>query len=298
MTDLGIEAFLTIYREGSITGAAQTLYINQSSLSTRLRNLEKELGQELFYRSKGNRKLSLTPAGERFLPLAQQHQALENQMYAVCNPPLTEEILRISSLNSIGSYMLPPVYEHFSNHFPEIRLEIKDIATAEARKALERDKLDVAFSGRMVDNDQIVTIPFMNEPMAFLCSARSDYPDPVNLEDLSVDHQVYSVWTSELRKWHQSVFGTEAKPQIRLGLMSQIRLFISRPQAWAVVPRSIADALQNAPDLRRCKMSFAIPDRRIYLLCRRAALTTRPTECFLASLKTVMETNKVEGLLL
>ncbi len=288
MTSLEIDAFLAIYREGSITKAADSLYINQSSLSTRLRTLERELGCILFDRNKGSRTQTLTPAGKRLLPLARQYQDLEAQMQAVCRPAFTEEVLRISSLNSIGSYLLPPVYAHFSSHWPDIRLEILDISTAEAQKALSRDELDIAFSTLSVSTEQITAIPFRSEPMVFVCSARSDYPDPVSLTDLSPAHEVCSFWTQDMQQWHKAIFGANAEPQVRLELTNQFRLFLARPQAWAIVPKSVADGLQNDRDLRICETDFAIPDRMLYILCRRAARNTKPVICFLDSLKMVL----------
>lgn len=68
MTSLEIEAFLTVQSIGSVTKAAELLYISQSSLSTRLRTLEQELGCSLFVRGKGARAMMLTPEGERFCP--------------------------------------------------------------------------------------------------------------------------------------------------------------------------------------------------------------------------------------
>lgn len=298
MTNLEIDAFLAIYREGSITKAAESLYINQSSLGTRLRTLERELGGTLFDRNKGRRNLSLTSAGQRFLPLAQQYQELEAQMQAVCHPVATDGVLRISSLNSIGSYLLPPVYAQFSSRWPEIRLKIMDISTAEARKAIIRDELDIAFSTLGGSTEQITTIPFLSEPMVFLCSAKSDYPSLVSLTDLSPAHEVYSFWSQDLQQWHKGTFGASAEPQVRLELMSQIRLFTAMPQAWAIVPQSVADTLKNDPDLRICQTDFAIPDRLLYILCRRAARNTKPMVSFLDSLKAVLQEKNTTGLLL
>lgn len=298
MTSLEIQAFLTICREGSISKAAESLYINQSSLSTRLRTLERELGCTLFERNKGSRTLSLTSAGQRFLPLAQQYQELETKMQAVCNPVLTDGVLRVSSLNSIGSYLLPQVYARFSGQWPEIRLIIMDLTTAEAKIAITRNELDLAFSTLSGSTEQITTIPFLSEQMAFLCSAKSDYPDTVSLRDLSPAHEVYSFWSRDLAQWHKSTFGINAEPQVRLELMSQIRLFTAMPQAWAIVPQSVADALRNDPELRVCDTDFMIPERMLYILCRRAARNTKPVVSFLDSLKTVLEEKNTAGLLL
>lgn len=298
MTSLEIQAFLTVQQTLSISRAAEQLYISQSSLSSRLQTLEQELGAPLFVRGRGRRELSLTAEGERFLPLARQHRDLEEKMRALGRPAQTRELLRISSLNSIGSYLLPPVYDRFTRLWPHFRLEIKDFSTAEAREALERDELDLAFSTLSGSTEQIAAIPFLAEPMAFLCAADSSYPDPVELGMLSPAHEVYSFWCADLQQWHRAAFGADAEPQVRLELMSQIRLFTARPDAWAVVPRSIADALADAPDLRRCRTAFSIPDRILFLLCRREARTSEPVTRFLDCLRTVLQEQETPGLLL
>ncbi len=53
--------FLTVAREGSITGAAYSLHLTQPTLSRQLQELEKELGQKLLIRGKS--KITLTPEG-------------------------------------------------------------------------------------------------------------------------------------------------------------------------------------------------------------------------------------------
>ena len=64
MTQTGIACFLAICRYKTITRAAEMLYITQSSLSMRLKNLEAELGGALFFRKKGSREMILTAAGK------------------------------------------------------------------------------------------------------------------------------------------------------------------------------------------------------------------------------------------
>lgn len=298
MTSLEIEAFLTVQRTGSVTKAAELLYISQSSLSTRLRTLERELGCSLFIRGRGAWAMQLTPEGERFLPLAQQHRDLENKMLALGRSTPAEQVLRVSSLNSIGNYLLPAAYRQFAQHWPDIRLEIHDLTTAAAMEAIVRDELDIAFSTLSKSTEHITAIPFLSEPMTLLCAAESDYPDPVPLEALSTAREVYSTWCADVDQWHRSVFGADAEPQVRLELMSQIRLFVAQPGAWAVVPYSIAEALKDAPDLRRCPIDFSVPDRRLYILCNRKTRDSEQVCRFLQCLRSVLKEHRMPGLLL
>lgn len=298
MTSLEIEAFLTVQRTGSITKAAELLYISQSSLSTRLRTLERELGFSLFARGRGTRSMTLTPDGRRLLPLAQQYRDLENRMLALGRDATKDRALRISSLDSVGNYLLPAAYQRFARLWPDIRLEIHDLTTADAIQAIVRNELDIAFSTLSQSTEHITTVPFLSEPMSFLCATGSDYPDPVPLKALSPAREVYSSWCADIDQWHRSVFGADAEPQVRLELMSQIRLFVSQPGTWAVVPHSVAEALGKTPDLRCSRTDFSIPDRRLYILCNRKTRESEPVCRFLDCLRCVQQEQGTPGLLL
>src|SRR5574337_1233430 len=59
--------FLAVVDEGSVTAAARSVHVAQPSLSRQIRALEGELGVELFTRDR--RRVRLSPAGRRFLPI-------------------------------------------------------------------------------------------------------------------------------------------------------------------------------------------------------------------------------------
>jgi len=122
--DQEILAFLEICRCKSISKAAEKLFISQSSLSTKIRILERNLGYSLFIRGKGSRSVMLTDKGEKFLGLAVKYQEILEKMLALGRDGGSEK-LRISSMNSLGTHLLTPVYERFMAENPDIILEIK-----------------------------------------------------------------------------------------------------------------------------------------------------------------------------
>ena len=70
MTLQQLKYALTIARSGSINEAAKQLFISQPSLSETIRELESEVGFDIFLRS--NRGIVITPEGEEFLSYAGQ----------------------------------------------------------------------------------------------------------------------------------------------------------------------------------------------------------------------------------
>lgn len=268
MTNLEVEAFLTVCRQKTISQAAAELYVSQSSLSTRLRKLERELGYLLFLRRKGGREVELTPEGRKFYTLALQYQEVVRQMFTVAEHPAPGKF-RVSSINSIGTYLLPPVYERFLQSYPQVRLEIQDMESEMACRKIVQGATDLAFTTANRRSGQIDAFPVLLEPMALICSADSPYPHTVEPEMLAVKDEVYIEWCAEYSQWHQAVFGADAVPRIRLEIMGQLQRFVKKKNSWAIVPASVAKGLTEAPDIRLHQMAFSVPGRTVYALCAR-----------------------------
>lgn len=287
MNKLEIDAFLSVCRHKNISKAAEELFINQSSLSTRLKMLEDRLGCPLLLRSKGKREISLTAQGQAFYDLALQYQDITDKMFSVGQRDMVDE-LRISAINSVGNYLMPPVFRRFIEYHPNIQLTIQDMEAEMACSSIIRGKTDMAFSTGKMETDQIVATPFMREPFVIICASESVYPDTVNLEDLPTWEEVYIKWSAEYRFWHQSTFG-DAPHQFELELMGQIALFVSQPGKWAIVPKSIADHICADSNLRQCIPAFHIPNRSIYILRHRDNAKSKCILYFIDTLREVLQ---------
>ena len=77
MTQVELSTFLAIVKYGSISLAAEKLYITQPAISRRLLSLENELGYALLERRKGKRAMELTPEGREFISVAQRWLSVE-----------------------------------------------------------------------------------------------------------------------------------------------------------------------------------------------------------------------------
>src|SRR5258707_6173982 len=108
-----IEGFLEVARQGSVSRAAEALFITQRTLTARLHGLERELGVKLFLRTLGG--MRLTDAGRAWVPFAERamralvegRDALE-QVKAASAGHLT-----IGSALAVSTYILPDLLERF-----------------------------------------------------------------------------------------------------------------------------------------------------------------------------------------
>ena len=85
MNLLNIRTFLYIARYQTISGAAEAMYTTQPTVSSRLSQLEAELGVTLITRHKGHRTIELTEKGQDFIPIAERWLALDRQTMQFCH---------------------------------------------------------------------------------------------------------------------------------------------------------------------------------------------------------------------
>lgn len=116
--------FLGVARAESALEAAQSLGLDQSTISRRLYRLEKDMGAKLFDRSpQGHR---LTTAGHRLLDHVEKLESTFTEVEADVlgdSVELTGEI-RLGATEAFGSYFLAPHLAHFCTQHPAITVDL------------------------------------------------------------------------------------------------------------------------------------------------------------------------------
>ena len=264
MTDLEIEGFLAICKHKNLSMAAQTMFMSQSSISERLKNLESKLGVTLFQRNRGNREIALTPQGKVFRDLALQHSEITKRMLSVGDVSQTIR-LRIGCLSSIGNFLFPLVCQRFLQRYPQSELSFYTMNGTTARAKLANREIDLAFSTYGAQSGQITATPFLLEPLVLICSANSEYPDVVEQTALSHKDEIYRRWSYDYERWHQSAFGAETPPLVATDFLDRFwPYFETRPNTWSIVPNSVAASLCSSSKIRKCRTEFHMPDRMIF----------------------------------
>lgn len=147
----------------NLSGVASSLYISQPGVSRQIKDLEDELGVELFER-RGKRLIGLTASGEVLVPVIDRILLDVRNLKQVADRFAIQDYgeLRIGSTHTQARYVLPSVLQAFRQRFPKVRLilqqgtptQIADwVASGEAdvgvsTEALDRHRDLQAFPGR------------------------------------------------------------------------------------------------------------------------------------------------------
>jgi DNA-binding transcriptional LysR family regulator len=117
--------FEAIVREGSFSRAALVLEVSQAAISGRIQALERELGTPLFLR--GGRRVTLTEAGETFLPYARRAVAVLAEGAEAASGARKGQHGRVTigAVDSISDGLLVPVVARYRATHPSVRLSVR-----------------------------------------------------------------------------------------------------------------------------------------------------------------------------
>jgi DNA-binding transcriptional LysR family regulator len=185
-----LEYFVAVAAELNFSRAAERIHVVQSALSASVARLEKELGVELFDRSK--RQIALTPAGRVFLDHAREVMHTAHRARTAVNvfrDQLTGTVT-VGTLMSWGTLNLPAALEEFRRSNPLVTVQLRQSVAGSAGHltAIADGRMDLALVSIASPGSQLVRLrELMREPMVFVCESTHPLADrrQIGLADLA-----------------------------------------------------------------------------------------------------------------
>ncbi len=141
-----LHAFQTVARAGSIRAAAQSLNVAPSAISRTLRQLEDELGTQLFERAR--QRLRLTSAGEILLYYARTSAAELDRATAFIGDlaGLRRGSVSIAAVESVTRGLLPDVLASFWKRHPAVRVDVMTLGSQQSVDSVVQSDCDLALA--------------------------------------------------------------------------------------------------------------------------------------------------------
>jgi DNA-binding transcriptional LysR family regulator len=151
-----LAAFACVVRRGSVTAAAEELFVTQPSVSAAVAALERELGAKLLERD--GRGLRPTSAGAAFAPYASHVLGLLEEGGRAAREAASggRATLRISAVTSAGDHVVPPLIRAFRDAHPELDIDLHIGNRREVFAGLLDHRADVAITGRVPDDERLI----------------------------------------------------------------------------------------------------------------------------------------------
>ncbi|MCD8286740.1 MAG: LysR family transcriptional regulator [Clostridia bacterium] len=147
--------FYTVAKSGSLTKAAQELYISQPAVSQSIKQIESQLGVALFNRT--HRGMELSIAGRSIYHEVEEALGLLDEAedkITVLNATATGTI-RIGATDSIFYYILADRIAQYNEKYPGVKLELVSSTSPYTLSQLKEGKCDVGFINLPIDDDEV-----------------------------------------------------------------------------------------------------------------------------------------------
>jgi DNA-binding transcriptional LysR family regulator len=167
-----LRIFQAVVREGGVTRAAERLHRVQSNVTTRVRQLEEDLGTPLFVRE--GKRLHLTPAGQTLLGYADRLLALAAEARDAVQDPRPRGLFRLGAMESTAAVRLPGPLNEFHRIYPEVQLELRIGNPQTLAKAILAGDLDAAFVAEPIPAAPFDRVHAFNEEPVIVSAA--DHP--------------------------------------------------------------------------------------------------------------------------
>ncbi|RUO98142.1 CysB family HTH-type transcriptional regulator [Hyphomicrobium sp.] len=152
----------TVRHRFNLTEAANVLFTSQSGVSKHIRDLEEELGVEIFVRH-GKRLLGLTEPGKEVFKIVERMLVdADNLSRVVADFAEGEDgVLRVATTHTQARYTLPPVIARFKTAFPKVRLNLQQASPKDLPGILLEGDADIAIAtDTLEDHTGILAFPY------------------------------------------------------------------------------------------------------------------------------------------
>lgn len=158
-----LRIFCAVAAELSVTQAAARLGRAPSNVTTRIQQLEADLGAELLVRV--GKRISLSTAGEQFLAYAERLLALEDEARQVVSDGASGGVLRIGSMESTAASRLPAVLAAFHADHPATQLVLRTGPSRQIVEQVRAGALDCAFAAFPDDGADLAEMGLRSMPV-------------------------------------------------------------------------------------------------------------------------------------
>jgi DNA-binding transcriptional LysR family regulator len=183
-----LRAFCQVARLGSISRAAEALFLSQPAVTLQVQALERELGQPLFERI--GRRFSLTREGQLLYelarPLVEGLDGLDAEFRNRIKGLQAGE-LHVAAGTSTILYLLPPLVQAFREQHPEVQLVLHNVTGQDGLGLLRSDAVDLAVGSMLDVPADLAYEPVQSFDPMLICPPGhplADKPE-IALEDLS-----------------------------------------------------------------------------------------------------------------
>ena len=282
-----LEAFVEVAEVRSFSRAAERMSLTQPTVSTRIGQLEAQLGVALFERM--GRRVALTDAGRALLPHAQRtlQAALDAAEAVHALRAGGGGSLAIGAAPTVGTYVLPALLQRFTAAQPNVAVTVRTGHSEEISRMVLDDEVQLGFE-RVLSHPEIATAPLYEDDIVLLASRSHALASRgrATVDEVAQESMIFFDTASSFHAQIEAMFqGAGVTPQRTLVVenLELAKRLALRGLGLAFLPRVAVEEELTRGQLATIEIESARPIRRsIAVIYRRQRALSDAALSFLA----------------
>jgi len=263
-----LEVFRAVAEEGSVTAAADKLHRVPSNISTRLKQLEEELGCVLFRREK--LRLHMTDSGRTFLDYTRRILALTAEAKQSVSGQQPGGIFTLGAIESFAAVRLPPLIARYHQSWPQVELDLTTGPSGDMIDGVLGGHYSAAFIDGPPKHPQLEGVPVVDEEMVLISALNHPpVPDATSISGATI----YAFRANcSYRRLFENWFSRENAAPGKIFEMESyhgILACVSAGAGLALIPRSMLDNMPGRDNVHAWPLSEGMGQIAIWLVWRK-----------------------------
>jgi LysR family transcriptional repressor of citA len=282
-----LRTFICLAKLKNFTKTAEYLHVVQSTITSRIKHLEDNIGETLFIRT--NKNVILTNAGEVFLPYAKQllsiHESAISRLRAL---ELFKDTLNIGVVHSIYDCHVQDMVLKYMNQNKRIAVKAIIEHSEELIKMLHENQLDIAFTYLDIKSAQSICEPFYNDKVILVTGQQNSYAacGITNNELRNLPLLSSAILTEPFQKWFYSIFPKNYVYPLDINISSSVIAFLKEGIGFSFMLESTAEKFLKEGSLVEVKLLEGAPPRMdSYVLINKQRINSESVSQWLAEFK-------------
>lgn len=245
-----LRIFRTVVDEGGVVRAAAKLNRVQSNVTTRIRQLEEQVGARLFRRE--GRNIRLSAEGQKLLGYAGRLLRLADEAVSQMRTGKPRGTFQLGSLESAAGSRLPPLLSRYHQMFPEVIVELTTGTTGALLKRLANFEIEAAFVAEAAIDPHLAARPVFEEELVLVTPrTQGELSGPAELRSSTLIAFAHGcTYRKRVEDWLAT---DDVVPNKVLEFASYHAIIacVAAGTGFAMVPKSVLSDLRSSQDIRQ-----------------------------------------------
>ncbi len=282
-----LESFLSVFRLGSFTRAAEARHLTQPAVSRQIQRLEEDLGVKLFVHI--GRRVEPSAEGklvaEEGAQLLGRIKGLRSALEEIAT--LNRGELRVGASSTPGMYMIPALLGEFRNKHPGVTLHYELSNSQAIERMLVHNDIELGFVGEEVSSEHTVSQALADDSICFVAAAAHPLASrrTVALEAILADHYIAREQGSATRRVLDQYLAERGKhwqPFLELGSVEAVKHAVAAGLGIAAISRIAVEWELQSGRLALLRVPKTRMTRKLFVLYRKELRLSAAAASFLA----------------